>query len=170
MPRHEETKPWAACSKPAGSDHPRKNLYFDGPGMREAFDFFVWYAASRRHVKLDGTNARTSSELIADVLLREYLRRMLRPNIARDFRLWRLGQYIEHGLDPDEARAPVRRLQLKFITQIRDNLLLSADDDDGLPPRPHEHKFRVRSRRLDSSGLPDPPFTRVRRRNASSHK
>jgi hypothetical protein len=145
MPRHEEFKPWAACSK-SGNDHPRKNLYFDGPGMREAFDFFVWYAASRRHVKIDGTGARTSSEVIADVLLKEYLRRMLRPTIARDFRRWRVGQYIEHGLDPDEASVPVRDLQLKFIEQIRDNLLRSTDDDDGPVPRPRKRKFRVRSR------------------------
>lgn len=96
----------------------------------------VWYGTSRRHVKLDGTVAITSSEVIADWLMKSYLREMMRPRIADAFDRWRLGQYIEHGLDEEHALVEVRDLQIQLIERIKDKVLLGHDYDDGVLPRP----------------------------------
>jgi hypothetical protein len=69
--------------------------------MEAVYDYITWRANIRGYVTLDGLTARSSAEMINDILKRAYLRDMLEDRLADGFGAWRAGDD-----SPDNTRAP----------------------------------------------------------------
>lgn len=103
MPRSEEVKPWATSRASDKEPYARKNLYFIGESQEEVYDYCIWRANVRGYRTLDGEQARSTSEMINDVMRRAYARDMLDQELADDFTAWRRAQYEAYGLPPERA-------------------------------------------------------------------
>lgn len=88
MPRTEEILPWAATGGSLESKYPRKNLYFTDAIQEELYDWCVWRAMVHGYETLGGP-ARSSSELIVDLIERRFRQDMLDAVNAEQFRTWR---------------------------------------------------------------------------------
>lgn len=96
MPRQEEPVPWMASQAATYQQHPRKNVYFVGPGMDELFDYCIWQAHVKKHLTVFGKQARNSPAFILDVLARDYLKTMRETGNLENFRAWRSRYTGQH--------------------------------------------------------------------------
>lgn len=95
--------PWAATPAASREPCPRKNLYFAGEGQDEVYDYLIWRANVRGYRSLTGEPARSSTEMVNDLLKRAYLRDMLDQDIAEAFAAWRRKQYQAAGIPSEDA-------------------------------------------------------------------
>jgi hypothetical protein len=103
MPKPEEIAPWATLPAAARERYPRKNVYFIGEGQEDVYDYLIWRANVRGYKTLSGETARSSAELIHDLLRRAFLRDMLDQDLADTFASWRRKHYEAAGIAIREA-------------------------------------------------------------------
>jgi hypothetical protein len=118
MARPEEIAPWAATEAASREPYPRKNLYFIGAGQDVVYDYLIWRANVRGYQTLEGLPARSSSEMINDLLRRAFLRDMLDQDEADNFDAWRSSEYERAGIGSDTARRGEPASYIARVKQI----------------------------------------------------
>jgi hypothetical protein len=73
--------------------------------MIDVYDYLTWRANVRGYLTIDGLSARTSPEMINDILKRSYLTAMMDESLAAGFSEWRRQEtsQADEGSVPQDA-------------------------------------------------------------------